>query len=753
MISKKAVIISTLFTLTLLMPALVLAQSSCAISKWIQLPDETKNGIDIRMDRVPGAIPRTLADDFLCEQTGPITCVKFWGSWYRDNNAANNSSKGQLDLIHLSIHSDVPAVFDAAGVEIEHSHPGNLLWEWEFGPSSFTEALHLDLCPDSGNPDTCSGEGFWDPTGESTYGLTYIAQADFRIWQYTVEIPTSLAFVQEGTAVDPIVYWLDIYVVINGADGVDREFGWKTSIDHFNDNAVFDIIGTGWAELIYPPGNSLVDQDIDLAFEINTSQDIPPTEACCYKEINADGSVSIICADLTVADCLAKNGIPQGVGTDCTTTPCEYPPPPTEACCLPDGSCINTLATGCQALGGSPQGPGSDCSTADCNKCVPTVITCPTGLTSVGSSFLGGAIDNFAPFAEPATPDALLLNYITSCTSAPGYALQFDELPGVGGVSANSWFGHTFTSLPSGIVGATLEIRARATPGAGGGLSWNDSLGFIDTISGCVRTDLWANRFSNLPEAGGTWTSGQAATFCLDLDNLPVSSGGTTSIISDLASGRLSLWAQDDTGIDYMLLNIMVCPCKYPFIITYTVEIADNFAAPDSAPASPSSEITGFFTNLKGFDDFTPNRAFVHTFTSLPPNIIGGSLQIGLKAHAGNSLNDSLNLEFLNPSFRWGRAISSLAPTGLWAPPTSKVITLDLANLPISGSGVTSVIADMADGDLDVYVQDDTAVDYLILKVKVCCDEGIPGDLDNDGDVDLADVSILMGNFLVGVGP
>ncbi len=123
-----------------------------------------------------------------------------------------------------------------------------------------------------------------------------------------------------------------------------------------------------------------------------------------------------------------------------------------------------------------------------------------------------------------------------------------------------------------------------------------------------------------------------------------------------------------------------------------------------------------------------------------------------MQAHAGYSVNDGLYLEFLNPNFRWGRAISTLAPTGPWNSGTSKVVTLDLANLPPAGAA-TSVIGDMTDGDLDVYVQDDTAVDYMILKVKICCDKGIPGDNDHDGDVDFVDFVIGANNWLVGVGP
>ena len=738
-----------LFALTLMMATVASAQNSCAISKWVQLPDESREGIDIRMDLGPQQIERrTLADDFLCDRTGPITCIKFWGSWDKDNSDPGNDAKGQLEVIHLSIHSDVPAIIDpATGAELEPSHPGDLLWEIDL--DSFTETLHLDLCPNPGVP-PCEAEGFWDPFPTNNPPFTY--GADTRIWLYTVDIPAAVAFVQQGTPNNPVVYWLDINVKIL-PDGIDHKFGWKTSIDHWNDNAVRDFNGVDWAELIYPPGHAFVDQQIDLAFEINTMQAPPPTEACCYEEIDATGTLVIVCDDLTVADCLAKNGAPQGFGTDCTTVQCPDPPPPFGACCLPNGTCVETTQTVCLAHNGTYIGDNTICTADTCPKCVPDSVTCPSGQQSIGSSFLAGLIDNFAGAPEPATPDTALSNYIANCTA--GYALQFDELPGVGGVPANSWFGHTFTGLPAGIVSATLEIRARATlPSGGGGLAWNDSMGFVDTISGCSRTDLWANRFMNLPESGGTWNAGQAATFCLDLDALPIgNTTNTTSIINDLATGRLRVWAQDDTGIDYILLNITICPCEYPVKLTFPVEVSDNFATPDSAPASPSAEITGAFSNLKGFDNFTPNRAFVHTFSGLPANIVGGTLQIGLRAHADISYNDGLALEFLNPTFRWGRAISTLAPTGPWTSGTSKVVTLNLANLPPSGTGVTSVIGDMTDGDLDVYVQDDTAVDYLHLRVEVCCDKGIAGDYDNDGDVDYVDFSIQSANWLIGVGP
>ncbi len=68
--------------------------------KWLQLPDVSPTGIDIRVDR-NDEMPRTLADDFECDESGLITDVHIWGSWKDD-------IKGRITTIHLSIHGDIP---------------------------------------------------------------------------------------------------------------------------------------------------------------------------------------------------------------------------------------------------------------------------------------------------------------------------------------------------------------------------------------------------------------------------------------------------------------------------------------------------------------------------------------------------------------------------------------------------------------------------------------------------------------------
>ena len=55
--------------------------------------------------------PDILADDFECTQTGPITSVVIWASWYHDQlpqqpAGVDNPSWVSFDL---SFHKDIPA--------------------------------------------------------------------------------------------------------------------------------------------------------------------------------------------------------------------------------------------------------------------------------------------------------------------------------------------------------------------------------------------------------------------------------------------------------------------------------------------------------------------------------------------------------------------------------------------------------------------------------------------------------------------
>jgi hypothetical protein len=699
--------------------------------KWQQCPDETPTGMDIRIDHYSDVFP-AIADDFECTQPGLITDVHFWGSWKGD-------VKGDITKIHLSIHKDIPA--DSNDPSDGFSKPGDLLWEMDFYPGDdFTETLYADLSPEH--------EWWWYPgTGELD------ACGDSQIWRYDIDIDPDVAFVQEGMSDDPEVYWLAIYVETDLAG--QYQFGWKTSKKHWNDDAVYWAVPGGGLsppfELRYPAGHPYAGRSIDMAFMITTEPIVPP-QACCFP----DGS----CQELTPAECKEEGGWPGGDGTTCATTEC---PDPNEACCLPDGSCEDLTLAECQALGGTPQGSDTDCSDVKCPlPCDIGEPDCPDGQDPVVITYWAGSNDNFAPLPEPALPDKILKDYI-DCNPHKNKPLQFDEVPGEDDVPAHSWFGHTFACLPPGIVAAKLEIRARATTGGGKKGTDNDRIRIVNSIKGCAPKG-WRSKLKDLPEANGTWDPNQVATFCLDLDALPTDTG-PISVLGQLASGSLSILIEDDTGLDYMKLTIAVCPCEYPYLVEIMAGVDDGceFTLP-TEPAFPRSELESAWGSVpwRSFDQIVGNIRFGHTFTDLRCCPIAAELVICMRAGWGYSINDTLSLQFLaqSSSFAWGHNIGThLSKDGLPLNPDETPIsawtnrketfTLNLDKLPPSNAGVTSVLGNMgADGYLDVYIQDDTAVDHMILRYWCCCEETVPGDINNDGINNFEDLAIFAEHWL-----
>jgi hypothetical protein len=101
--------------------------------------------------------------------------------------------------------------------------------------------------------------------------VDYWFPADHQCYRYTFYIPAEEAFFQAGSEMERIVYWLDVQA--RPLD-LDAQFGWKTSLDHWNDDAVW---GHGmepyfgpWRELRYPAGHQYAGQSMDLAFALRT---------------------------------------------------------------------------------------------------------------------------------------------------------------------------------------------------------------------------------------------------------------------------------------------------------------------------------------------------------------------------------------------------------------------------------------------------------------------------------------------------
>ena len=217
--------------------------------KWEQPPDLSAAGIDVNDTAYTyqPPPPYLLADDFLCTSTGPLTDISIWGSW--TNDWVPDPS---MVSFTLSIHSDIPDPDDPGP---QFSMPGQLLWQKTFGPPQ----QPAEIIP-------VMREGWLNPPSDyNSLGDTICFRYDFHVG--------SNAFVQtNGT-----IYWLDVQAVLATPMPVPK-FGWKTSIAHWNDDAVW-AFGTeqghgAWSELRYPPGHPYVGQSIDLAFRLANSQSV-----------------------------------------------------------------------------------------------------------------------------------------------------------------------------------------------------------------------------------------------------------------------------------------------------------------------------------------------------------------------------------------------------------------------------------------------------------------------------------------------
>lgn len=194
-----------------------------------QLPDPF--GWDVN-----ATYPKVLADDWQCSETGPVSDVHLWGSWEFGQGEAS-----LITRIHLSIHSNIPETATGG-----FSMPGDLLWERDFFTGEFTMI----------DPYGTGDQGWYDPnTGE-------FRPSDHDLFNQINFVDIRDPFIQTQGE----IYWLDVSVE-TVTESI--KWGWKTTQDHFMDDAVWaDVIDdpggiTQWQELRDP-----TDESLDLAFVI-----------------------------------------------------------------------------------------------------------------------------------------------------------------------------------------------------------------------------------------------------------------------------------------------------------------------------------------------------------------------------------------------------------------------------------------------------------------------------------------------------
>jgi hypothetical protein len=171
--------------------------------------------------------PFTLGDDWQCSRTGPVTDIHFWGSWKDQDGNPLTDEVGQLNYFDFGIWSNLPAGHPQN--PYPYSIPGDLLWsrqEWLQGTSF--------------EPPTM--EAWYEPFWDSSYCNDHIPY-----WQYDfVDIPDPFMQIQDS------IYWLTISAFLD--DPNNFQWGWKSSRDHFMDDAVWtDNPGMDWYEMYEPP--------------------------------------------------------------------------------------------------------------------------------------------------------------------------------------------------------------------------------------------------------------------------------------------------------------------------------------------------------------------------------------------------------------------------------------------------------------------------------------------------------------------
>ncbi|GAG80753.1 unnamed protein product, partial [marine sediment metagenome] len=171
-----------------------------------QLPDP--DGWDV--DFVPGG--GFIADDWQCTETGNVTDIHLWVS-------SNNDTYGLEDIEYafgkdlIPNHRLVVIIFD--NNDSHPSHPENILWVFD--------GMAMNCTVDVVGP-FIGDEGWFTPPD------TYDEHNHMRYWRVDLTNFTDPFYQEEG-----VIYWLSVGPAPYGPE----ELGWKTSQDHFMDNATY----------------------------------------------------------------------------------------------------------------------------------------------------------------------------------------------------------------------------------------------------------------------------------------------------------------------------------------------------------------------------------------------------------------------------------------------------------------------------------------------------------------------------------
>lgn len=205
-------------------------------------------------------------------------------------------------------------------------------------------------------------------------------------------------------------------------------------------------------------------------------------------------------------------------------------------------------------------------------------------------------------------------------------------------------------------------------------------------------------------------------------------------VVTYLEDGTVKILLQlDDRSIQVVdgFTSVARKLCQKPYKIVYQGGVKDNLATSNGLElAHPSPAFTQWMLTsyhvptLRNYDDSGNDRYFGETFNLARPgaHIVSATLEIGVR---NDDATDALGIGFVDAQsafnageYFWARLVENLGiSVGQY-----QDITLDMGSLPpISGRPTNLIPLLNSKGWLDIYVQDDSPVDYITLTVKYEC--------------------------------
>ena len=177
--------------------------------------------------------------------------------------------------------------------------------------------------------------------------------------------------------------------------------------------------------------------------------------------------------------------------------------------------------------------------------------------------------------------------------------------------------------------------------------------------------------------------------------------------------------------------------CQDGILLVLEAGVEDQFAYPYES-VSPDANLLLFIETVWGvplrqLDEFGRDKSMGQTFSwSLQGQVLRAELEIRVRSLGVGGLNGRLSIEFNDnyflyggENYKWTNTLQALSGENWNEAGHEETFVFDLGNLPLGLYGRSSVMAHLADGNLDVEVQDDTAVDYIVLRLCICTVIGI----------------------------